>query len=111
MWCINNTNLLNHDNSSKWVTVFYEDLIRNPELVFGDLLKKMGICFTKEDIKKINFKKPSRSNFNGDYKVDITKQLESFLDKLSKKELQKLQDIFTYFGVSKYSAFSAYPSQ
>lgn len=109
LWCINNSNLFNHEDNNKWVTVFYENLIENPENEFFNLLTSLKIKFNPQNLKRINFKKPSYSNFNKDYKVNVNEQLQSSLSKFSRDELQKLQDVFNYFNVVQYSAFSAYP--
>jgi hypothetical protein len=109
LWCINNGNLFNHEDSDKWITLFYEDLVISPLEEVVKLFNKMKIPFKSERFEKFNFQKPSHSNFNNEYKSNPVLQLESFLAKFSKEELQRLQSVLDYFKIVQYSAFNAYP--
>ena len=67
----------------------------------------MKVNFNKEYLEKINFQKPSQSNFNNEYKSNPVLQLESFLEKFQRKNYMKFK-IFLITLVQ-YSAFKAYP--
>lgn len=109
LWCINNADLLRQESSGEWQTLFYEDLIENPKNVFINLLNSIHVEYDIQVINKINFRKPSHSNFNKDFKLNVDEQLNSYLGKFTKDELNKLQAIFDYFKIVHYSAFNAYP--
>lgn len=109
IWCINNANIISHKDTDKWYTVYYEDLVLHPKQTFQALLAGTNIELPMELIDSIDFRKQSFSNFHGDLKSNPIDQLESFLNHFSKDELQSIQDIFDYFDLKVYSAFSPYP--
>lgn len=109
LWCINNGNLLNEVDRNNWVTLFYEDLIIKPETEIFNLLTLIKFNFNKKDLEKINFRKPSHSNFNKDFKKDVNEQISSSLNSFALCELQKIQAVLDYFNIKIYSAFSPNP--
>ena len=109
LWCINNVAIMDHPNKAGWITVYYEDLVKNPLTETRKLMQQLGIETPPQHWEMFNFKIPSASNFKNHYKKDPHQQLESFLAQFSKQELQRIQDIFDYFNFNVYSAFNAYP--
>lgn len=109
LWCINNVEILNHPDSDKWITVYYEHLVLHPEDQIFALFDKLNFSLSLKEIGNNDFKKPSRSNFLKDYNRNPTIQLESFLKDFDDAYLQKIQDILDYFEIANYAARDAYP--
>ncbi|GGG53106.1 hypothetical protein GCM10010976_25210 [Bizionia arctica] len=109
VWCINNVNILNHKNNNKWMVVFYEDLVLDPEKTFKAVLKGLNINLLSELLKKIEFRKASASNFDNQLKSKPQEQLESVFKNFNNDELLNIQAIFDYFELKVYSAFNSYP--
>ncbi|PWI31506.1 hypothetical protein DI383_02225 [Flavobacteriaceae bacterium LYZ1037] len=109
IWCINNANIIVHKDRNKWLTVYYEDLVLYPMKTIQTTLKGINIKFEEGYFENINFSKPSISNYQKDFKPDPVTQLEYFFNIIKQNELQRIQDIFDYFELKAYSAFSAYP--
>ncbi|QAA81279.1 hypothetical protein EI546_05855 [Aequorivita sp. H23M31] len=109
LWCIDNKDVINHPKRDNWIMVYYENLVLNPEEEFSMILKNLNLPFSPEDFKKINFKKPSKTDSQKNYNSNPSIQLESFLNYFDNDYLKRIQDIFDYFGIVDYSAHSAYP--
>lgn len=109
LWCVNNMDVIKHEDTERWITVYYEDLVLNPEEELSTLLKNLDLPFTLKNFKNIDFKKPSNSNALKSYSSDINIQLESFLSDFEDEYLKKIQNIFDYYGLEDYKASSAYP--
>ncbi|MDT0552279.1 sulfotransferase domain-containing protein [Urechidicola vernalis] len=111
MWCINNVEILNHKLSHKWLTIFYEDLVINPQDELSKILKELKIKSSLEIISSINFRRPSSSDFKGNYNSNSNEHLEGFLKEYDLDYLNKIQRIFDHFGLTKYTAYDAYPQK
>lgn len=109
LWCVNNRDIIIHPEREGWVTVYYEELLVNPESEIASLLQNLKLPFTAEDYKHIDFKKASQSNNRKEFNPDPSVQLESFLQTLNDSYLKKIQNIFDYFEFKNYTAFNAYP--
>ena len=109
LWCVNNTHVIIHPEREKWITVYYEDLVLKPEEEFSLLLKKLELPFSPKDYEHLNFKRASDTNIRNGYNPNPAIQLESFLKVFDDVYLNKIQNIFDYFELKNYTAFSAYP--
>lgn len=109
IWCVNNSNILAHPDSDKWITVYYEDLVLNPRNELSLILKKMNLGIPSSILENIDYRKASASDYHNLLNKDPSDQLESFLQHLDKQYLQKLQNILNHYKVKTYSAFDAYP--
>ena len=109
VWCINNANLFNHTCSDKWITVFYEDIVKSPLSETANLFNTMGVDYDYNKLAQYDFIKPSKSNFFKQYNSNSETQLEGYLNQFSKEQLQRIQTIFDHFNFRIYSAFNAYP--
>lgn len=109
LWCIHNKDVLNHpDHGIKWIVVFYEHLVENPD---KELMRLAGQLDLKVSRDAIDFQKPSRSDYHNEFIIEKTIQLKKWQDNLSENELKALQDVFDHFGINVYSAFSIYPEK
>ncbi|WP_417237416.1 sulfotransferase family protein [Bizionia paragorgiae] len=109
IWCVNNCEVINHSSKGNWITVFYEQLVLDPEKELTNLLKKMDLPYSLKDFGEINYKKPSQSNYLNEYNRNSKMQLESFLKDFEESYLRKIQVIFDYFDFKTYDALTAYP--
>ena len=106
LWCVHNLYTLNHPNTNKkWLLVFYENLLLQPELEFTRISEALQIQIPKVDTK---LKKASSTDFKGDFKQDPQKQLSKWQSKLSKEETNRMQYIFDYFDLKIYRADSPF---
>lgn len=109
LWCINNVWMFDSKESESWIMVYYEEMVRRPQEELERVILELELPFTKQDLEKVVFDKASKST-SSQFKVDdYSAQLESFLKKLDKGYLMRLQEILDRFGITKYSASDAYP--
>lgn len=110
IWCIDNIEIINHKDTNKWLTVYYEDFILNPKASLVSIFDAWKLNYDSATLDTIDFKKPSRTVYDkNDLKSDANLHIESFLIKFNPDELQRIQDILDYFSVTNYTAFNAYP--
>ncbi|UAB81226.1 sulfotransferase [Marixanthomonas sp. SCSIO 43207] len=109
IWCINNVNLIEHPDNDKWITLYYEDLVLNPKIIFEGLLKNLNVQIPNNVLDKIQYRKASSSDYLKLFKRNPKQQLMSFLKDLDEPYLEKVQDIFNYFDLKVYSAYKAWP--
>jgi hypothetical protein len=109
VWCVNNVGVIQHKNKQDWNLLFYEDLMLDPQGEVLKILKESNLEMDENIFVNFDFGKASASNYKRDYKKDTQLQLGSFLNRLDKDYLQKIQRIFDYFEFSTYNAFGAFP--
>ncbi|HEB62241.1 MAG TPA: hypothetical protein ENI82_03720 [Bacteroidetes bacterium] len=110
IWCLNNIPVIHHpDHGKKWLVVYYENLVMDPEDVTIKLLNEIGINVDMATISKIDFKKPSQTDIQQDYKTNSILQLEKWKHWLSDVELDNIQKIFDHFDFLLYSTKSCFP--
>lgn len=109
IWCVNNAHLVAHKNHSKWCTIYYEDMVLQPEQQLRELAVQLGLTIPEDRFKKINFRKASATNYQGDLKNNQKEQLENFLVDLDETQLVQIQAVFNHFNFKTYTAYSAYP--
>jgi hypothetical protein len=108
IWCIHNVRTIkNEKNNKDWLTVFYENLLTNPENEFGRIGNELGYRFSKSELQKITA--PSRTDFKKDFIPDPYKQISKWKDQLSGSELDKIDRILKHFNIEIYSAYDSMP--
>ncbi len=108
LWLINNMEVIKSERVREDCTiVYYEELIINPDQEFKKLFDNLG--YNEEIIKKIDFKRPSDSDFKGGFDPDPNKQLFKNLDRLSANTKIKIQNIYDYFNFKLYDVTSPFP--
>jgi len=106
LWCVHNLYTLNHANANKkWLVVFYENLLLEPDLELKRIEKTLKIEIPQLDNK---FRKASTTDFKGDFKQNPQEQLSKWQKKLSQKEVERMPDIFDYFDLKIYRADSPF---
>ncbi|PLX00074.1 MAG: hypothetical protein C0593_01780 [Marinilabiliales bacterium] len=105
-WCIHNYTGLKRNTEKKWITVFYEDMVLNPEQV----LPKIP-CLRDFDLEKVlsDINKPSKSDFSGSYTKNNEDQLRRWERAIDDETKGKLQKILDLFDIDEYSCFDVLP--
>ena len=107
LWCLHNMEVINHpEHGKKWVVVFYEKLVMDPEAEIRRISSEIGLEIPVDE-KMI--KKPSRSDFFNEYQQDTMKQLEKWKSKVTSNELNSIQRIFDHYGLTLYRADEILP--
>ncbi len=107
LWCIHNMDVINHPmNDKKWVVVYYEELLLNPDIELQRIGKEINLEIPFDE-SLVN--KPSRSDFFNEYQNDKKKQLSKWMNGLSQKELRNLQLVFDHYNLKIYSADNIMP--
>lgn len=110
IWCIDNIKIINHKDKDKWLSIYYEDFILQPKESLIEVFEVWNLKFDRKKLESINFKKASRTVYDKkDLKEDVNLHIESYLKKINKDELQRIQDILDFFKIKNYSAFDPYP--
>lgn len=107
LWCIHNKSVLTHPHhGKKWIVVYYEDVVVNPDY---ELMKLANELDLKLGGDAIDYQKPSRSDYHNEFVSDKSVQLQKWKENLSEEDLKALQEVFDHFGITIYSAFDIYP--
>lgn len=101
LWYMHNSIPLSHArNDQDWVVVHYENLLTDPSNELARIKERTGIPIPQ--ISENQLIKRSNSDFKGDFK-NAKNQLVKWKSKLTDEELERLQEIITYFKVDIYS--------
>ncbi|MGM0932658.1 MAG: sulfotransferase [Bacteroidota bacterium] len=109
IWCIHNVDTLKSEDQHNWVKIYYENMVQNPEKEIKSLINKINLEVDPEHFSTYNYSRPSKTNYNNTNFKSPKTLLESFLNDLDKDQLDRIQEIFDYFGLQDYKAHSAYP--
>jgi len=107
-WCITNRIPLNNNrNNIDWITIYYEDLIMNPE-------KEMERLFNRWDIDMpgnvvVAMRHPSTTTKDATFEKSIEQQLSKWMKVYDTEQIIKLQRILDYFEVKVYNGKSVSP--
>lgn len=111
LWCINNLSLLTStENNRYWQTVYYEHLVLNPKIELINLLKNIHLNYDEKYLDRVDYLKPSLTDFKKDFNTIPIKQLEKWTLNLNKSQVHNLQRIFDYFNINIYSASEILPT-
>jgi hypothetical protein len=102
IWCITNIIPLNHQNNNiKWISVHYENLLLSPEREVHRIFNTWKIP-VPEGIEK-NYRKESITTLGRIDTNDPKTQLNRWQRELSTTQIDKMQSVLDYFGISCYS--------
>ena len=110
IWILNNIEVLNYPNiREKVLTVFYEDLMLNPETMVENILTELKIADKDKEstLKEINYRQASVMNVGG-LKESTEDQLWKNMKKLKDEELRSIQQVYNYFEFDLYSVNSPF---
>jgi hypothetical protein len=110
-WCLNNVSTMSKINTiDKIIIVYYEDLVINPQKEITRILMSLGFY---DDIhlrvKKLDFRKSSKTDFNHDLQNEPEAQLNKSLERLNKVSKKRINKIFSYFNFKLYHLDSPLP--
>lgn len=107
-WCITNGIPLNHQfNNIKWITIFYEHLIKDPENVLQHIFSRWNT--EMPSIIHSKFRKQSLTT-KGEINVkDIDRQLSKWKTELKKNQIEKMCSVMEYFNIKWYNATELMP--
>ncbi|WP_067149680.1 sulfotransferase domain-containing protein [Pseudotamlana agarivorans] len=109
-WCLNNCTTLENLDTNKLCVVFYSDLISTPKKEVQRILKETNLHKISGPLEKIDFRKPSSTDFSKNLKKSPQLQLSKNIDSLDSNTKDKIQIIFDYFNFKLYSAYSPTPN-
>lgn len=105
LWCISNRRLNNIvEVEKKYIVIFYENLLRDPEMELQKIMRAWDLNFTFS-----SFSKPSTSSLEGE-KISRERQPSKWKNQLSIEEIKSFQRILDYFGIEFYKSDSLYPN-
>ncbi len=108
LWCIHNQQALLEENNA-WLKIYYEDLLLQPDHTIKRICDSCGIPFLSNIGQKIN--KPSYSDFHNDLRSNAEEQLLKWKDKITQREVEKVQLILDHFEITDYLANEVLPSR
>jgi hypothetical protein len=107
LWCIHNKSVLNHpDHGKKWIVVYYENVVVNPDKELQKLAKELNLNIPENSI---DYQKASRSDYHNEYIADKSVQLSKWKKGLTEDHQKALQQVLDHFEIKEYSAFDIYP--
>lgn len=105
-WCLTNLHTLNHhNNDKKWITIYYEDFVLNPEQQVQKILDSWNLSY---DTSLINFDKNSQTTHLDSPDLNI-KKISSWQNKFNQYQIDKMGRILEYFNVHIYRKDSPLP--
>lgn len=99
-WCLGNQHLLErHAGETKWLTVYYEDLLIDPNKELSKIAARWRLGGVLE-----NTRKPSSTTLSSSpvYSGDIDRQLGFWREALSERQVADILTVLDYFGVQAY---------
>ena len=110
IWCVDNLLTINKfRNSDKLIWVYYENLVMEPEKEMRRIFRELGLQAAEEIVKGIVFEKPSKADFNKDFRVGKKDQIKKYLKHVDQAILSDIQKIFDHYGLNLYEAENPYP--
>ena len=107
-WCLTNSvPLRSRHNNKKWITVFYENLLREPKSEIDRIFNRWGIDLPPGIIEKA--RQPSRSDKNLELKENAEMQLSKWKTYFNKDKILKMSAVLKYFNIEQYDDTSIYP--
>ncbi|MFC6858580.1 sulfotransferase [Zunongwangia atlantica] len=107
-WCLNNNDNICKIDSNDFYTVFYEDIVINPEIEFAKMFESIGLKVF-DGFEKFNFRKASASDYQKNFRENPEEQLRKFQKYITTDVLNRVQAILDIFGITVYSAFHHLP--
>ena len=102
-WCLDNIVPLSSPKPHKWITVFYERLVKEKESEMIRILKEIGeVKLTKSIIKVLQTPSMLTSVEEKHIVKDAEKQLSKWKNQLSEKQVKNILDIVSLFNLDFY---------
>ena len=104
-WCLANKAPLSQ-KPSKWITIFYENLVYYPEEELKKIFKEWNLPIPENIFNEV--RKPSRTVINSDTYLK-EKLVSKWRENFNRQELNRYQIILDYFGITVYNTESPFP--
>jgi hypothetical protein len=95
-----------NDKDKKWICVYYEDLLLDPE---KELTKICKVWRINGAINRAAMRTPSKTDFGNQLKDDPLEQLSKWKNEISPSEIRRAQQILDFFEIYVYTANEALP--
>ncbi len=110
IWCLNNCYTINQISRLENLhIIYYADLLLYPEKEIEKYLFKNKLEKYSKNLGKVNFRKVSSTDFNGEFRTDSNEQLFKNFRMLNKEVKLNVQKIFDHFELKLFTAFSPFP--
>jgi hypothetical protein len=107
-WCLSNVIPLKVPPSKqRWITVYYENLLTNPEIEIDRIFSAWGIQPPSQILNQVST--PSSTTHQASFMVSKHKQLGKWKEFFNEKQKQDMDAILEYFGITQYSSKSIFP--
>ena len=108
-WCLSNIVPLHHPkNNEHWITVYYEDLISNPERGLHRIFDRWGLPFPESAKKRVRV--PSITAKGATFQGNIEKQLSKWKIFFNQEQIEKMAAVLHYFEIKHYTT-DIFPSK
>lgn len=102
-WCISNLIPLQSDrNGADWITIYYEEIITEPERVFEDIFASWGMPIPETIWSRLRV--PSVSTQDTNFRARPETQLSKWRDQLSQEQLREMAAVLNYFEIDLYGS-------
>lgn len=107
-WCLTNlVPLRSRHNNKKWITVFYENFLREPQFEIDRIFNRWGVDIPAVIIDKV--RQPSRSVKDATLKENAEMQLSKWKTYFNKDQISRMSAVLEYFNIEQYGT-SIYPT-
>jgi hypothetical protein len=102
-WCIRNKDFVQGKYNDKYQTVYYEDMVLNPQQILKQIEKEWSLEKSLSSTSK-----ESGTTAIGERVLSGEKQLSKWRDYFSEEEKENAQEILDHFDIECYSAYSPF---
>ena len=93
-WCLTNlVPLRNSRNNKSWITVYYENLLFNPEQELGRIFGRWGLPLPESILSRVTH--PSSSTSDATFQQSREKQLSKWQNFFDKTEIERMMNVLS----------------
>lgn len=101
-WCLTNMVPLSHpENNRRWITVFYENLLMDPEKEIERIFSRWGMPMPEDIIKMVRF--PSATAKEKTFSRSAQSQLYKWKSFFDREQIERMSGVLEYFNVAHYT--------
>ena len=110
IWCISNNTPMSHpNNNKKWITIYYENLLIEPDKCMSKIFNIWGIPIP-EGIEE-TYGKKSRTALKNTNIENPYNQLSRWERELTRHQIKNMQNVLDYFEFKTYSSKDQIPKE
>lgn len=100
-WCLSNLVPLRHPaNSQRWITIFYEDMLIEPERELERVFGEWGMPVPPLALDRV--RAASATTKEATFQISVEAQLQKWKTQLSASQIERMERVLTYFEVEEY---------